>query len=154
MLATTVQYRCYRSLVKYLKKLYINNYTGILYKIIYFMSIHMVSENISLLCKYYWITCNIHKIKNYSGVSVEFRQIKAAMGVPKQQMLPSFLSDNSTAITGDFKHRIVCDFPAGSASEFSSESPKKKSRVLYSIWLFRGHDRLRSLQFFRYIFIY
>ena len=29
-------------------------------------------------------------IKNYCGVSVEFRQIKAAMGAPKQQMLPSF----------------------------------------------------------------
>ena len=58
-------------------------------------------------------------IKNYSGVSVEFRQIKAAMGAPKQQqMLPSFWSDNSTAITGDFKHPIVSDFPAGLASEF------------------------------------
>ena len=64
-------------------------------------------------------------IKNYSGVSVEFRQIKAAMGAPKQQMLPSFWSDNSTAITGDFKHSIVCDFPAGLASEFSRESPLK-----------------------------
>ena len=51
-----------------------------------------------------------YPIKNYSGVSVEFRQIKAAMGVPKQQMLPSFWSDNSTAITGDYKHPIVCDF--------------------------------------------
>ena len=47
------------------------------------------------------------------------------MGAPKQQMLPSFWSDNSTAITGDFKHPIVCDFPAGLASEFSRESPKK-----------------------------
>ena len=66
-----------------------------------------------------------YPIKNYSGVSVEFRQIKAAIGAPKQQMLPSFCSDNSTAITGDFKHPIVCDFPAGLASEFSRESPKK-----------------------------
>ena len=64
-------------------------------------------------------------IKNYSVVSVEFRQIKAAMGAPKQQMLPSFWSDNSVAITGDFKHPIVCDFPAGLASELSRESPKK-----------------------------
>ena len=64
-------------------------------------------------------------IKNYSGGSVEFRQIKAAMGAPKQQMLPCFWSDNSTAITGDFKHLIVCDFQAGLASEFSRESPKK-----------------------------
>ena len=64
-------------------------------------------------------------IKNYSGVSVEFRQIKAAMGVPKQQMLPSLWSDNSTAITGDFKHPIVCDFQVGLASEFSRESPLK-----------------------------
>ena len=47
------------------------------------------------------------------------------MGAPKQQMLPSFWSDNSTAITGDFKHPIVCDFLAGLASEFSRESPKK-----------------------------
>ena len=47
-------------------------------------------------------------IKNYSGVSVEFRQIKAAMGEPKQQMLPSFWSDNSTAITGDFLHVLCC----------------------------------------------
>ena len=66
-----------------------------------------------------------YPIKNCSGVSVEFRQIKAAMGAPKQQMLPSFWSDNSTAITGDFKHPIVCDFPAGLASEFSRESLKK-----------------------------
>ena len=29
-------------------------------------------------------------------------------------------------ITGDFKHPIVCDFPAGLASEFSRESQKKK----------------------------
>ena len=65
----------------------------------------------------------IYPTKNYSGVSVELRQIKAAMGAPKQQMLPSFLSDKSTAITGDFKHQIVCDFPAGLASEFSRESP-------------------------------
>ena len=50
-------------------------------------------------------------IKNYSGVSVEFRQIKAAMGAPKEQMLPSFWSDNSTAIAGDFKHPIVVIFP-------------------------------------------
>ena len=49
----------------------------------------------------------------------------AAMGAPKQQMLPSFWSDNSTAITGDFKLPIVCDFPAGLASEFSRETPKK-----------------------------
>ena len=47
------------------------------------------------------------------------------MGAPKQQILPSFWSDNSTPITGDFKHLIVCDFPAGLASEFSRESPKK-----------------------------
>ena len=47
------------------------------------------------------------------------------MGGPKQQMLPSFWSDNSTEITGDFKHPIVCDFPAGLASELSRESPKK-----------------------------
>ena len=47
------------------------------------------------------------------------------MGAPKQQMLPSFWSDNSAAITGDFKQLIVCDFPAGLASEFSRESPKK-----------------------------
>ena len=67
----------------------------------------------------------VYPIKNYSGVSVEFRQIKAAMGAPKEQMLPSFWSDNSTAITGDFTHPIVCDFPAGLASEFSRESPKK-----------------------------
>ena len=40
-------------------------------------------------------------------------------------MLPSFWSDNSTAITGDFKDPTVCDFPAGLASEFSRESPKK-----------------------------
>ena len=66
-----------------------------------------------------------YPIKNYSGVSVEFRQIKAAMGPPKQQMLPSFWSDNSTAISGHFKHPIVCDFPAGLASEFSRESPLK-----------------------------
>ena len=65
------------------------------------------------------------RIKNYSGVSFEFRQIKAAMGASKQQMLPSFWSDNSTAITGDFKHPIVCDFPAGLASEFYRESPRK-----------------------------
>ena len=58
-------------------------------------------------------------------VSFEFRQIKAAMGAPKQQMLPSFWSDNSTVITGDFKHPILCDFPAGLAYEFSRESPKK-----------------------------
>ena len=64
----------------------------------------------------------IYPIKNYSGVSVEFRQIKAAMDAPKQQMLPSFWSDNSTPITGDFKHPIVCDFLAGLASEFSRES--------------------------------
>ena len=69
-------------------------------------------------------------IKNYSGVSVEYRQIKAAMGAPKQQMLPSFWSDNSTAITGDFKHPIVWDFPAGLASEFSRESPLKIEVVL------------------------
>ena len=36
----------------------------------------------------------------------------------------------------------------------SLENHRKKSRLLYSIWLFSGHDRLRSLQFFRYIFIY
>ena len=36
----------------------------------------------------------------------------------------------------------------------SLENHRKISRLLYSIWLFRGHDRLRSLQFFRYIFIY
>ena len=47
------------------------------------------------------------------------------MGEPKQQMQPIFWSDNSTAISGDFKHPIVCDFPAGLASEFSRESPKK-----------------------------
>ena len=47
------------------------------------------------------------------------------MGAPRQQMLPSFWSDNSTAITGDFKHSIVCDFPPGLASEFSRESLKK-----------------------------
>ena len=47
------------------------------------------------------------------------------MGAPKQQMLQSFWSDNSTAITGDFKHPIVSDFPTGLASEFSRESPKK-----------------------------
>ena len=47
------------------------------------------------------------------------------MGEQKQQMLPSFWSDNSTAITGDFKHPIVCDFPASLASEFSRESPEK-----------------------------
>ena len=72
--------------------------------------------------------CSCFPIQNYSGVSVEFSQIKAAMGAPKQQMLPSFWSDNSTAITGDFKHLIVCDFPAGLASEFSRESPKKNQR--------------------------
>ena len=44
------------------------------------------------------------------------------MGGPKQQMLQCFWSDNSTAITGDFKHLIVCDFPAGLASEFSRAS--------------------------------
>ena len=71
----------------------------------------------------YYLT--IYPIKNYSGVLVEFKQIKAAMCAPKQQMLLSFWSDNSTAITGDFKHPIVCDFPAGLASEFSRESPKK-----------------------------
>ena len=71
-----------------------------------------------------------YPIKNYSGVSVEFRQIKAAMGAPKQQMLPSFWSDISTAITGDLKHPIVCDFLAGLASEFSRESPKKKIKVV------------------------
>ena len=47
------------------------------------------------------------------------------MGAPKQQMLPSFWSDNSTVITGDFKHLIVCNILAGSASKFSRESPKK-----------------------------
>ena len=47
------------------------------------------------------------------------------MGAPNQQMQPSFCSDNSTAITGDFKHPIVCDFLAGLACEFSRESPKK-----------------------------
>ena len=47
------------------------------------------------------ITDRIKGLK-ISGVSVEFRQIKAAMGAPKQQMLPNFCSDNSTAITGDF----------------------------------------------------
>ena len=71
------------------------------------------------------VQSTLYPIKNYSGVSVEFRQIKAAMDAPKQQMLPSYWSDKSTAITGDFKHLIVCDFPAGLASEFSSESPKK-----------------------------
>ena len=59
MLATIDQYRCSRSLVKYWKKLYINSYTHILSKIIYFMSINTVSGNISLLCKHYWITCNL-----------------------------------------------------------------------------------------------
>ena len=53
MVATTDQYRYYRSLVKYLKKLYINSYTHTLNKIIYFMSFHMVLENICLLCKHY-----------------------------------------------------------------------------------------------------
>ena len=47
MLATTDQYRYCRSLEKYLKKLYINSYTHILNKIIYFMSINMVSGNIA-----------------------------------------------------------------------------------------------------------
>ena len=47
------------------------------------------------------------------------------MGAQKQHMLPSFWSYNSTAITGDFKHLIVCNFPAGLASEISRESPKK-----------------------------
>ena len=55
------------------------------------------------------------------------------MGAPKQQMLPSFWSDNSTALTGDFKHLIVCDFPAGLASEFSRESRKKMKVVVYCI---------------------
>ena len=45
--------RFYRSLVKYLKKLYINGYAHILNKIIYFMSINMVSEKICLLNKHY-----------------------------------------------------------------------------------------------------
>ena len=58
MLVTTDQYRCYRSLVKYLKKLYINSDTNILNEKIYFMSINMVSENMSLLWKHYWIACN------------------------------------------------------------------------------------------------
>ena len=53
MLATTDQYRYYRSLVIYLEKLNINCYTHILNKIIYFMSINMVSENLCLLCKHY-----------------------------------------------------------------------------------------------------
>ena len=53
------------------------------------------------------------------------------MGTPKRQMLPCFWSDNSTAITGDFKHLIVCDFPAGLASEFSRESRKKIKVVVY-----------------------
>ena len=53
----TDQHRYYRSLVKYLKKLYINSYIHILNKIIYFISTNMVSENICLLCKHYWITC-------------------------------------------------------------------------------------------------
>ena len=53
MLATTDQYRYYRFLVKYLKKLYINSYTDIFNKIIYFISINTVSENICLLCKHY-----------------------------------------------------------------------------------------------------
>ena len=45
---------------KYLKKLYMNSYTNILNKIIYFMSINMVSGNLCLLCtKHYWITCNL-----------------------------------------------------------------------------------------------
>ena len=52
-------YIIYRSLIKYLKKLYINSYTHILIKIIYFMRINMVSENICLLCKHYWIICNL-----------------------------------------------------------------------------------------------
>ena len=68
-------------------------------------------------------------IKNYSGVSVEFRQIKAAMGAPKQQMLPSFWSDNSTTITGDYKHLIVCDFPAG-LDPSSLENHRKKIKVV------------------------
>ena len=59
MLATTDQYWYYRSIVKYLKKLCINSYTYILDKIIYFMSINVVSENICLLCKHYWITCKL-----------------------------------------------------------------------------------------------
>ena len=50
MLTTTDQYRYYRSLVKYLKKLYINSDTHILNKIIHFMSINKVSGNIALLC--------------------------------------------------------------------------------------------------------
>ena len=69
-------------------------------------------------------------------------------------MLPSFWSDNSTAITGDFKHPIVCDFLAGLASEFSRESTKKNQGCCIVIDYSVGHDRLRSLQLFRYIFIY
>ena len=77
-----------------------------------------------------YVVCKPCPIKNYSGVSVEFRQIKAAMGAPKQQLLPCFWSDNSTAITGDFKHLIVSDFSAGLASEFSREPPKKNKVVV------------------------
>ena len=40
MLATIDQYRCHRSLVKYLKKLYKNSYTRILNKIIYVLYEH------------------------------------------------------------------------------------------------------------------
>ena len=71
-----------------------------------------------------------YPIKNYSGVSVEFRQIKAAMGAPKQQMLPSFWSDNSTAITGDFKLPIVCDFGFRVWLPSSLENHRKKIKVV------------------------
>ena len=42
ILATIDQYQCYPSLVKYLKKLFINRNTHILNKIIYFMSINFI----------------------------------------------------------------------------------------------------------------
>ena len=94
MLATTDQYRYYRSFVKYLKKLYINSYTHILNKIIYFMSINMVSENISLQCKHYWITCNLQymyeSIDSGNLVIFGFLDFKKAFDTVDHKILSKF----------------------------------------------------------------
>ena len=80
------------------------------------------------------------------------------MGAPKQQMLPSFWSDNSTAITGDIKHSIVCDFPAGLASEFSRESPKKNQGCCivfdYSVATIETMRYINSSDIYLFINIY
>ena len=103
-----------------------NLYNGRISSLFLHLKLQAMNPSTLLAALQFFSVCFWHiPIKNYSGISVEYRQIKAAMGAPKQQMLPSFWSDNSTEITGDFKLLIVCDFPAGLASEFSGESPKK-----------------------------